>query len=357
LEFGAIRFVWDFGFGISGLSGLGVKMDLYEAIEQYLKDGKAGMLATVIHRAGSAPRDAGAKMFVGEDGKIFGTVGGGRLESDAYNEAIRLMGSKETEVFYIRMDGNAVAGEGMLCGGNVDILLEPAYDRYVDVYRTIGYLEKRGGKGVVVTRYGRNLFSKTLIEQNLDITGDALTGEDIEKFRSYISEKRPLIIEETVIEPLQPSSVLYIFGAGHVSQFLSKVAKMVDFRVVVIDDREDFANRERFPEADEIMVEDFHRVFDHIRFSGGEFVAIVTRGHKYDAEVLGEILKRPARYTGMIGSRRKVKIVLDHMRETGFDEKTIGRVYAPIGIDIKAETPQEIAISIVAEMIKTRGEN
>jgi xanthine dehydrogenase accessory factor len=332
-------------------------MDLYEAIEQYLKEGKTGMLATVIYRAGSAPRDVGAKMFVGEDGNLFGTVGGGRLESDAYNEAIRLMGGSETEVFHIRMDGNAVAGEGMLCGGNVDILLEPACDRYIDVYRKIGYLEKRGGKGVIVTRYGLNPFSKTLIGQNLDITGDALTGEDIKKFSDYISEKKPLMIDETVIEPLQPSSVLYIFGAGHVSQFLAKVAKMVDFRVVVIDDRAEFANRERFPEADEIIVEDFHRVFDQTTFNGGEFVAIVTRGHKYDAEVLSEILKRSARYTGMIGSKRKVKIVLDHMRETGFDESTIARVYAPIGIDIKAETPQEIAISIVAEMIRVRGQD
>ena len=332
-------------------------MDLYEAIEKYLKDGKKGMLATVIHRAGSAPRDAGAKMFVAEDGKLFGTVGGGRLESNAYDEAMRLMGRGETEVFHIRMDGNAVAGEGMLCGGNVDILLEPVYDRYVDIYRRIKYLERRGGKGVVVTNFGRNLFSKTLIEPNMDVTGDTLAAEDIEKFSGYVSEKRPLIIGETAIEPLQPSSVLYIFGAGHVSQFLSMAAKMVDFRVVVIDDREEFANRERFPDADEIMVEDFHQVFDGLKFSGSEFVAIVTRGHKYDAEVLSETMKRPARYIGMIGSRRKVKIVLDHMRETGFDEESIGRVYAPIGIDIKAETPQEIAISIVAEMIKVRGEN
>jgi xanthine dehydrogenase accessory factor len=333
-------------------------MDLYDAIDQYLKDGKVGILATVVSRAGSAPRDAGAKMFVGEDGKLFGTVGGGRLESDAYKEAIRLMGSCETELFHIRMDGNAVAGEGMLCGGNVDIFLEPVNSCYVELYRRAGYLEKRGGKGIVVTRYGRDFFSKTLIEQNLDTLGDPLDVNDVRNFAAHVFEQRPLIVDNrTMIEPLQPTSFLYIFGAGHVSQFLSKAARMVDFRIVVIDDREEFANKERFPDADEIIAEDFHRVFDRLSFSGGEFVAIVTRGHKYDAEVLEEILKRPARYIGMIGSRRKVKIVLDHMRAAGFDEQTIGKVHAPIGIDIKAETPQEIAISIVAEMIKVRGEN
>ena len=333
-------------------------MDLYEAIEAYLKEGKTGMLATVIYRSGSAPRDAGAKMFVGEDGKLFGTVGGGRLESDAYKEAIGLMGRGETEVFHIRMDGNAVAGDGMLCGGNVDIFLEPVYARYSDLYWKIGHIEKRGGKGIVVTRYGQGSFSKTLIEQGRDVTGDPLPDEDTRRFGELASAQTPLVADErTVVEPLRPSSVLYIFGAGHVSQFISKAAKMVDFRVTVIDDREEFANKERFPDADEIVAEDFHRVFDRLRFTGSEFVAIVTRGHQFDAQVLGEVLKRPARYTGMIGSRRKVKIVLDHMRKMGIDEKAIDQVYAPIGIDISAETPQEIAISIVAEMIKVRGEN
>lgn len=335
---------------------LKVNMDLYETIEQYIKNGRKGILATVIYRAGSAPRDAGAKMFVGEDGKSFGTVGGGRLESDAYNEALRIMGSEEVKILQIRMDGNTVTGEGMLCGGNVDILLEPVYERYMEVYRKIGYLEKKGRKGIIVTRYGHNVFSKTLIEQNLETLGDALADEEIEKLNGYILENKPLIMDDTVVEPLQVSSVLYIFGAGHVSQFLSKVSKMVDFHVVVIDDREEFANPERFPEADEIIAEDFHRVFDRIKFSGLEFVVIVTRGHKYDADVLGETLKRPVKYIGMIGSRRKVKIVFDYMRESGFDEQAIGSVHAPIGIDINAETPQEIAVSIVSELIKIRGE-
>ena len=332
-------------------------MDLYEGIEQYLKDKKKGMLATVIFRAGSAPRDVGAKMFVGQDGKTFGTVGGGRLEADSYNEAVRLMRSGETTILRIRMDGDAVAGEGMLCGGNVDILLEPIDERYIEIYRRIGYLAKRGRKGVIVTKYGHNTFSKTLIEQDLEITGGPLTDDEIREFHDYLGEMKPVIIDDTVIEPLQSSSVLYIFGAGHVSQFLSKVAKMVDFRVVVIDDRQEFANRERFPDADEIITEDFHRVFDRLKFSGSEFAAIVTRGHKYDSDVLRETLKRPVQYIGMIGSRRKVKIVFDYMRESGFDDEVISRVHAPIGLDINAETPQEIAISIAAEMIKIRGEH
>ncbi len=117
-------------------------MDLYEIIEQYLNNAKSGMLAAVVYRAGSAPREAGARMFIGEDGKTYGTIGGGRLESDACAEALRLMGKGEPKILHFRMDGTEVAAEGMLCGGDVDVLLEPVIDRYRDVYKRISEQEK-----------------------------------------------------------------------------------------------------------------------------------------------------------------------------------------------------------------------
>ncbi|MCX8022153.1 MAG: XdhC family protein [Syntrophorhabdaceae bacterium] len=331
-------------------------MELYETVANYLKDGQKGILVTVIYRAGSSPREAGAKMFVGEDRRTYGTVGGGRLEAQAYEEALTMMDEKGVKILHIRMDGRAVEGDAMLCGGNVDILLEPVLERHIEVYRRVAYLGRRGRKGLVVTRIKEGEYSKTLIEENLETSGDGLSKQDVERFSPYVNEKGPVEVDGYLLEPIKTLSVLYIFGAGHVSQFLSKVAKMVDFHVVIIDDRAEFANRERFPEADELVVEDFHRVFDTLKFTGEEFVAIITRGHKYDAHVLFEVLKRPTRYIGMIGSKRKVRIVLDHMRQSGFSEEQLEKVHAPIGIDIKAETPQEIAISIVAELIKVRGE-
>jgi len=334
----------------------GVQMELYEAIETYLKNGHKGIIATVIFRAGSAPRQTGAKMFIGDDKKTFGTIGGGKLEAQAYKEAISIMGKKEAKIICIRMDGKQVEDDSMLCGGNVDILLEPVLDRHMEIFKRIAYLEKKGKKGLVVTRIGDKVYSKTLIEPDLNSIGDKLPLEDAKRLLEYMNKKSPVVLDGLIVEPIKGLSVLYIFGAGHVSQFLSKVAKMVDFYVVVIDDRLEFANRERFPEADEVIVEEFDKVFDVLKFTGEEFVAIITRGHKYDAFVLMEILKRPTRYIGMIGSKRKVKIVIDHMREKDFSEDVLKKVYAPIGIDIKAETPQEIAISIVAELIKVRGE-
>ena len=332
-------------------------MNLYEIIEQYLSEGKSGMLATVIYRAGSAPRDAGAKMFIGEDGKTYGTVGGGRLESDTCTEALQIMGKGETKILHVRMNGKEVAAEGMLCGGDVDILLEPINESYREVYKNISNFGKKGKKGLVVTKFGQNIFSKSFIDYNLELIGDAVSDEEMISLKNHFTDTKPVVSDGIVIEPLQVSSLLYIFGAGHVSQCISKIAELVDFYVVVIDDRAEFANKERFPEADEIIVDDFRHIFDRVKFTGAEFVAIVTRGHAYDADVLKETLKRQVRYVGMIGSRKKVKIVFDYMRECGFDEKTIESVHAPIGLSIHAETPQEIAVSIVAELIQVRGEH
>jgi xanthine dehydrogenase accessory factor len=331
-------------------------MGIYETIEDYLQKKKTGIIATVITRAGSAPRDVGAKMFVGEDGKLYGTIGGGRLEHSAYQEAMSMMEKSVSKLLHIRMNAKEVASNGMICGGDVDVLLEPVLEKYKSLYGRLEYLEKRGKRGVLVTKFDKNIFVKILVEDDFTIHGDGVSERDRDAFLQHLYETKPCVTDGLVIEPLQISTALYIFGAGHVSQYIAKIAQMVDFSVTIIDDREEFANKERFPDADEIIVEDFHKIFDRLRFTGKEFVTIVTRGHQFDAGVLGEAMKRHTRYIGMIGSKRKVSIVFDHMKKSGFDDEAIKKVHAPIGLAIHAETPQEIAVSIVAELIKVRGE-
>jgi xanthine dehydrogenase accessory factor len=331
-------------------------MSLYETIENYLKMRKNGIIATVIARAGSAPRDVGAKMFVGEDGEIYGTIGGGRMEYDICQKALAIMGKAIPEVLRVRMNSKEVASSGMICGGDIDVLLEPVLDKYRALYNRLEYLEKKEKRGIIVTRFDKKNFAKTLIEDDLTINGDSISESDRDIFLQHLHETKCFVTDSTIIEPLQVVTNLYIFGAGHVSQYIAKIAKMIDFSVTVIDDREEFANKERFPDVDEIVVEDFLKAFDRLGFTGKEFVVIVTRGHQHDASVLSEALKKQTRYVGMIGSKRKVKIVFDHMKKSGFAEEAINSVHAPIGLSIHAETPQEIAVSIVAELIKVRGE-
>ncbi|HUK23883.1 MAG TPA: XdhC/CoxI family protein [Terriglobales bacterium] len=159
---------------------------------------------------------------------------------------------------------------------------------------------------------------------------------------------------DVFIEPVLPQALLYIFGAGHVSVNLYKTARSAGFDVTVVDDREAYANRERFPEAREVMAEDFDRAM--ARLSPGEpaYIVIVTRGHRDDMRVLRWAVQTPARYVGMIGSKRKTISIFRELVKEGLSEKLFERVHAPIGLDIGAITPEEIAIAITAELIAVR---
>lgn len=332
-------------------------MTVYEAVLEHLKEGKRGAVATVVNKAGAAPREEGAKMFIGEGGRIAGTIGGGRLEAEIEQKALADMGRKDGVLINFRMNAREVADNGMLCGGDVDILIEPVLENHREVYEKVSECLAKGTRAFVVTRFGRGgLLHKTLVSYREGMCGDPMDETELAELRDFWNEKRVRMVGgDTLVEPLSILPHLYIFGAGHVSHYLAKVARMVDFNVSVIDDRAEFANAERFPDADRVIVADFREVFRDLEFTGSEYVVIVTRGHAHDAAVLEEAVKRPTRYTGMIGSKRKVGIVLDHLRAKGVSEDVLRSVYAPIGIDINSETPQEIAISIVAELIKVRG--
>ena len=331
-------------------------MEVYDVIREYLEKGKTGTIATIVDKLGAAPREEGAKMFVGEDGKLFGTVGGGCMEAEVWQEARKVMKSKEARFVHYRMNATDVEDSGMVCGGNVDIFLEPLHEGHKELYDMVPYLEKRGRRAIVVTRFGKERFAKTLIDAHGGQWGDPIESGEREGYEQFLSEKRPKVLgDDVVIEPIRIASTLYIFGAGHISRYLARAAKMVDFNVVVIDDRGEFANEERFPEADKVMVADFQKVFDELDYRGDIYIVIVTRGHKNDAYVLDEALKRPSKYIGMIGSKRKVKMVYDYLKAKGVQDEAIRAVHAPIGIKINSETPQEIAISIVAELIDVRG--
>lgn len=159
---------------------------------------------------------------------------------------------------------------------------------------------------------------------------------------------------EAYIEVMLGGLTLLIIGAGHIAQPLAQLGKMLDFRVVVLDDREAFANRERFPEADEVIAADFGEALDSFPLDAATYIILVTRGHKLDEFCLRRIIGSPAAYIGMIGSRRRVTAVFKHLSEDGVSPELIDRVYSPIGLDIGAETPAEIAVSIMAEVVKLR---
>jgi len=156
------------------------------------------------------------------------------------------------------------------------------------------------------------------------------------------------------IDILQPKEEVLIFGAGHIAVCVSKLAKMVGFRAVIIDDRKEFANQDRFPEADKIIIESIDKALQHIKITPSTYIIIVTRGHLQDQEVLASVIKSNAAYLGMIGSRKKNATVFQQLTKKGISQEELNKVHAPIGIDINAQTPEEIAVSIMAEIIQIR---
>jgi len=330
------------------------KMSIYSTIIESLEHGTGGVLATVIRKRGPAPREIGTKMFVDKDGKAFGTIGGGRAEAEVRTEALRIMESGRAVIVSSFTESQRAGNMDAACGGDLEVLLEPVIERHLDLYRRIEEFMKDRKRGAIVTGFREGLLTKTLVASDWRTLGDTLGLTAFQIPHDIFYRKKPLVLEHILVEPIRLTFPLYLFGAGHVAQKLAKVAKVAEFEVTVVDDREEFANRDNFPDADLIMLGNFKESFDCLDFTGNEYIVIVTRSHELDAAVLEQALRRPARYVGMIGSKRKVGAILNAMRAKGFEEKDVERIHAPIGVPIDAETPGEIAVSIVAQLITVR---
>jgi len=354
--------------------------DIYSEIVKALRGKERLALATVITRVGSAPRAVGAKYLIKEDGSSLGSIGGGCVEAEVWQGAKEVMEKGEGGVLHFKLTSEQLAEGGLICGGNIDIFLEPLKEEFLNIYQEVMRIKQKGGSAILATlisvdgAFPKEGNSKMLIKASGEKVGFLFDGEKVEQRilgegDAWLRRNRPTVMVfnseeenypwkkmEVLLEPIFSEPTVYIFGAGHVSQQLAPLAKRVSFKVVVIDDREMFANRERFPEADEVIVSEFEKCFDQLNIDGSSYIVIVTRGHLYDGFVLEQAVKTNARYIGMIGSKKKIQTLYQNLIKKGIPKETLDRVYAPIGIDINSETPEEIAVSIVAELIKVRGE-
>jgi xanthine dehydrogenase accessory factor len=354
--------------------------DIYTEIVNALEAKERVALATIINRVGSAPREAGAKYLIKEDGTSIGSIGGGCVEADVWQEAQKVIGKQEGRVLHFKLTSEQLAEGGLICGGNIDIFLEPLREDFLNIYREVLKVRQQGGAGILSTvisvdggspkRGGIKAFIKASGEKAGSLfAGEELEGKILGETERLLREKKVEVLAirseeegrpwkklEILLEPIYCEPTVYLFGAGHISQQLAPLAKRVHFKVVVIDDREIFVNRERFPEADEVIVSEFERSFDQITIDDSSYIVIVTRGHLYDGLILERAVKTDAHYIGMIGSQKKIQTLYRNLVEKGIPKEVLKRVHAPIGLDIHSETPEEIAVSIVAELIKERRE-
>jgi xanthine dehydrogenase accessory factor len=349
--------------------------DIYSEIVSVLEKKERCVLATLINRVGSAPRAVGAKYLIKQDGTSLGSIGGGCVEAEVWQEAQKVAEKGEGRVLHFELTSEQLAEGGLVCGGNIDIFLEPLRGDFLNIYEEAAGIRQKGGAAILATLvlvdgdFLKGEGSKVLIRTSGEKVGSLLGGAELEKKvlsegKEALREKKPRILVlsyedrnlEILLEPVFCEPTVYIFGGGHVSEQIAPLAKKVNFKVVVIDDREMFANRGRFPEADEVIVSEFENCFERLNIDESSYLVIVTRGHLYDGIVLGQALESNARYVGMIGSRKKIGTLYQSLIEKGIAKELLRRVHAPIGIDINSETPEEIAVSIVAELIKVRGE-
>jgi len=333
-----------------------------------LEGGEDIVLATVVSKSGSAPCLAGSKMIVLRDGSSLGTIGGGALEAEGRRRAAEVLQSGISQLFTFDLSGRDAASMAMICGGRVQVLLEhvAADPATRQVYQGLNEALSTGEKCFLVTDLGAEgvagaALSRCLVRQDNSLTGDFTHPVDwlptlvAKAQRSTYPVLAMIEQQRFLIERCYIPSTVYLFGAGHVSQEVAELAGRVAFQTVVLDDRAEFANRQRFASADEVrVIESFADCLAGLEIDQDSSLVIVTRGHTHDKTVLAQALRTRAGYIGMLGSRKKSVEIRQALVAEGFSEETVARFNCPIGLKIGAETTAEIAVSIVAELIQAR---
>jgi xanthine dehydrogenase accessory factor len=351
---------------------------VYKELEKELHKGSTSVIATIVKQAGPSPRGIGAKILIREDGSCAGTIGGGCLEARAFEEAGKLFTTEQPVLLKFALTGTDVAATDMLCGGMVEVFLEPVSPENPDVlavFEKVIETSKQGGAGLLVTALNAELweerrFPVLFLEKGGGEIGGLPRGRRMEKvlreqMGRLVTSRQPVSLLETddsgrslslFVEPIVSNPVLYVFGGGHVSRQIVPLANLVGFHVEVIDDRAEFVQPANFPAARAVRQLSFQKVMEQLPIDPSSFLVIVTRGHIHDKTVLAQALKSRAGYIGMIGSRRKRELIYRSLLDEGFSNEDLARVHSPIGLKIGAETPEEIAVSIVAELIQVRAE-
>ncbi len=326
----------------------------YEIMKALARSRGELALMTVIDSRGSVPRHPGSKMLVGEGSLSLGTVGGGKGEARAIALAKESIRHKKPHLLTLEFQGAEIEGQDMICGGTSRILIEHVADS--EPYRSAFERLQRGE---------RILFAKTIRDESITVAVLDEKGGPV--YNTLAAAARagaaraldtgvPAFQEEEGVffDPVFPEEKLLILGGGYVGQAVAALASRLDFKITVADDRKEFSAAGRFPPGTETLCGSYTSTIEKFPFDSATYVVMVTRGHLTDLECVRAVLRKKYRYAGFIGSERKAKLLREQLRNDGFDQERIDELHAPIGLDIKAETPAELAVSILAELVAVR---
>ena len=324
-------------------------LDCYRQLKIRLDHGESVATATVVSTKGSTPREAGAKMLVTQTGS-WGTVGGGCGEADVLAVALEMLSSGSSGARMVRVDltDDVTEAAARICGGVMNVLVE-VWNEAPDDLDVLTTPRPAGVIRMIPVVEGEAVIGRVL-EQDSEVP------VAVEDSRRTALEKRRCTTATTpdgefFLEFVGGRQTLLICGAGHIAQPLCRLANMLGYRVVVIDDRPEFASTERFTSADQVLAQTFDTALDSLDIGSETLAVLVTRGHRHDEFCLRKLLHTDAGYLGMLGSKRRVRTVIADLVGEGFTSEQLKRIWAPIGIDIGALTPAEIAVSIMAEIV------
>lgn len=340
-----------------------MKEILTEALE-LLERGEDFALVKLGSESGSTPRAAGAEMLVRRDGTIAGTIGGGLLELTMMKAAGEALEVRSSRVTSLALSGTDLTSEEkMVCGGSADVLItyvpggDPTLLAVCRAVREATAARRRAWLFTLVSAGGDTNVTHCLLDDDDRLIGGG--GCAPSELRTAVGKfavhgaVRLADGREVLVEPLDVEATVVICGAGHVGRALAPVAIGVGFNVTVIDDREEFANAARFPGC-RVVVSSFDGSLARAGVDENTYVVIVTRGHVHDMNVLEQALRAKAHYVGLMASRSKRARIFAALRDAGIGETELESVHSPVGLEIGAETPAELAISIVAELIQVR---
>ena len=351
--------------------------NIYVRLLEGFTEQKPLVLATIVATKGSTPQVSGASALFSSEGLLEGTLGGGLLEADAQRKALKTLKKKASLLSEFSLKSDMSSEEGAICGGEVKILIDASPEVHRNTFQALSQSLIKREPGVLATFINRISeeklsLSRRWTERKEKFAADP--GEHLSFFKKEIRkaflEGKPFLLKIKkeifpekakerflFLEPIFPLPQLVIAGAGHVGQAVTHLGSLLNFEVTVIDDRPEFANKEKLPDADHIIVDEIGNAIQNFPISSDTYFVIVTRGHKHDGAALRQCISSEASYIGMIGSVRKIKLMRKKfLEERWATSRQFDRVCAPIGIDIQSKTVEEIAISIAAQLVLVRSQ-
>jgi xanthine dehydrogenase accessory factor len=348
--------------------------NIYLQILDLQTDNSPLVLATVTDTQGSTPQKPGSSALFNKKGLVTGTVGGGIVEGKIQKIAMDALVSGASGHYRFNLANDISKTDDAICGGQINVLVDAKLNNYISIFEQVkqSLTDRLPGvlitmvtrfteKNVLINRYWMNSTIKPEIPvEYLEKIEPVVLGmlsiadpSDYKDLELAIEGKEPSSV--FFLEPVFPLPQLIIAGAGHIGKALAHIGSMLDFEVTIIDDRPEYANIENIPDARHIIVSDIGEAMQGLRKSMDTYVVIVTRGHKDDAEALKPCIGSGLAYIGMIGSKTKIASMRSNFLENGWTTaKQWDAIYAPVGIDIRSQSVEEIAVSISAQLVLVR---